>query len=87
MNKRKQTLLQDVKISAGSIYSDETYEVSLEPEEYETFQKASLVALQIPWDFESSRVKDMEIQGIQVITSKGTWRAVVRKVDNDEDEN
>ena len=53
------------------------------PEEYETFQRASVVALSIPWELNSSRVRDLEIQGIQVTTSKDVWQAVVEKVDGD----
>ena len=56
-----------------------------DPEEYETFQKASLIALGIPWDRSSARVKDMEIQGIQVVTTKGVWQAFVEREDLDED--
>jgi hypothetical protein len=68
-----------MKISVDAIYSDGTYRVSLEPEGYETFQRASLIALKIPRELNSSRVRDLDIQGIQVITSKGTWQAIVRK--------
>ena len=73
-----------MKISAGSISSDGSYEVSLEPEEYETFQKASLVALDIPWDLGSARIRDLEILGFQIITSRGNWKAVIRRADSSE---
>jgi hypothetical protein len=72
-----------MKISVGPTYLDGTYKVSLEREEYETFQRAFVVTLSIPWELNSSRVRGIEIQGIQVVTSKGAWQAVVKKVDGD----
>jgi hypothetical protein len=34
--------------------------VLLEPEEYEVLQKASVIALEIPWDLNSSRVRNLD---------------------------
>jgi hypothetical protein len=34
--------------------------VLLEPEEYEVLQKASVITLEIPWDLNSSRVRNLD---------------------------
>jgi hypothetical protein len=68
-----------MKISSDTIYSDNKLEVWLEPKEYEIFQRASMITLDIPWEL-GVKVKDItkSIDGQNIASRSQKLHSIIK---------